>query len=368
MLDHGEGALGLFWLALRELVEVGCLGGNEEHGRCIFTSSYTGAAANTSSCVECFVSKLLIDWHGVRVWCRASTDVDEAAGRHDAVKCRAVRDKVFDNWECLGAEWLDPDGFAVLELAHVKLAGGDALLFGVWHAVDGERAHATDAFTTVVVKVDWVATIIDDALAEFGTVDILINNAGILRDKSFKKMDLEDWDIVMDVHLNGTAYVTHAAWPIMYDKGYGRIVMTSSTSGIYGNFGQANYGAAKMGMLGFINVLAIEGATKNVRVNGLAPGAATRLIATIPGRQDLDPDNPAPEAHPQLVTPAVLLMASENAPTGKVIQASGGNFSVCAVYNNQNIDLGLDVTYEDLETNAERLFDMSTAREGWNIR
>ncbi|MEE2783984.1 MAG: SDR family NAD(P)-dependent oxidoreductase [Pseudomonadota bacterium] len=211
-------------------------------------------------------------------------------------------------------------------------------------------------------------SIIDDALAEFGTVDILINNAGILRDKSFKKMDLEDWDIVMDVHLNGTAYVTHAAWPIMYDKGYGRIVMTSSTSGIYGNFGQANYGAAKMGMLGFINVLAIEGATKNVRVNGLAPGAATRLIATIPGRQDLDPDNPAPEAHPQLVTPAVLLMASENAPTGKVIQASGGNFSVCAVYNNQNIDLGLDVTYEDLETNAERLFDMSTAREGWNIR
>ena len=211
-------------------------------------------------------------------------------------------------------------------------------------------------------------SIIDDALAEFGTVDILINNAGILRDKSFKKMDLEDWDIVMDVHLNGTAYVTHAAWPVMYDKGYGRIVMTSSTSGIYGNFGQANYGAAKMGMLGFINVLAIEGATKNVRVNGLAPGAATRLIATIPGREDLDPDNPAPEAHPQLVTPAVLLMASENAPTGKVIQASGGNFSVCAVYNNQNIDLGLDVTYEDLETNAERLFDMSTAREGWNIR
>ncbi|MCS5571599.1 MAG: SDR family NAD(P)-dependent oxidoreductase, partial [Pseudomonadales bacterium] len=97
-------------------------------------------------------------------------------------------------------------------------------------------------------------SIIEDAVAEFGTVDILINNAGILRDKSFKKMELEDWDIVMDVHLNGTAYVTHAAWPIMYDKGYGRIVMTSSTSGIFGNFGQANYGAAKMGMLGFINV------------------------------------------------------------------------------------------------------------------
>lgn len=211
-------------------------------------------------------------------------------------------------------------------------------------------------------------SIIDDAVSEFGTVDILINNAGILRDKSFKKMALEDWDIVMDVHLNGTAYVTHAAWPIMYEKGYGRIVMTSSTSGIYGNFGQANYGAAKMGMLGLINVLAIEGATKNVRVNGLAPGAATRLIATIPGREDLDPENPDPSAHPKLVTPAVLLMASENAPTGKVIQASGGNFSVCAVFNNENLNLGLEVTYEDLEANAERLFDMSAAEEGWNIR
>ena len=211
-------------------------------------------------------------------------------------------------------------------------------------------------------------SIIDDAVAEFGTVDILINNAGILRDKSFKKMPLEDWDIVMDVHLNGTAYVTHAAWPIMYDQGYGRIVMTSSTSGIYGNFGQANYGAAKMGMLGLINVLAIEGATKNIRVNGLAPGAATRLIATIPGREDLDPDNPDPSAHPKLVTPAVVLMASENAPTGKVIQASGGRFSVCAVFNNQNVDLGLDVTYEDLEANRDQLFDMSAAEEGWNIR
>ena len=97
-------------------------------------------------------------------------------------------------------------------------------------------------------------SIIDDAVAEFGTVDILVNNAGILRDRTFKKMPLDDWDIVMDVHLNGTAYVTYAAWPIMYEKQWGRIVLTSSTSGIYGNFGQANYGAAKMGMVGLMNV------------------------------------------------------------------------------------------------------------------
>jgi NAD(P)-dependent dehydrogenase (short-subunit alcohol dehydrogenase family) len=209
-------------------------------------------------------------------------------------------------------------------------------------------------------------SISDDAVAEFGTVDILINNAGILRDKSFKKMSLDDWDLVMDVHLNGSAYVTHAAWPIMYEKNYGRIVLTSSTSGIYGNFGQANYGAAKMGMLGLINVLAIEGASKNIRVNGLAPSAATRLIATIPGREDLDPENPDPDAHPKLVTPAVLLMVSEDAPNGKVIQAGGGRFSTCAVFNNVDLELGIDADYEDLLEHKDQLLDMSGALEGWN--
>ena len=210
-------------------------------------------------------------------------------------------------------------------------------------------------------------SIIDDAVAEFGTVDILVNNAGILRDKSFKNLDLDDWDIVMDVHLNGSAYVTHAAWPIMYAKNYGRIVMTSSTSGIYGNFGQANYGAAKMGMLGLINVLAIEGASKNIRVNGLAPGAETRLIGTIPGRE-VDPENPRPEAHPKLVTPAVILMCSEDAPNGKIIQASGGRFSTCAIFNNEEVELGVGATYEDLLARKDELLDMSAASEGWTWR
>jgi NAD(P)-dependent dehydrogenase (short-subunit alcohol dehydrogenase family) len=208
-------------------------------------------------------------------------------------------------------------------------------------------------------------SIIDDAVAAFGTVDILVNNAGILRDKTFKKMPLDDWDIVMDVHLNGTAYVTHAAWPIMYEKNYGRIVFTSSSSGIFGNFGQANYGAAKMGMLGFMNVLALEGRSKNVRVNTLAPAAATRLINTIPGREE-DLDNPDPDRHPKLVTPAVLLMCSEDAPTGKVIQAGNGRFSTCAIFNNQDIELGAGVTYEDLLARKDELLDMSNAEEGWS--
>ncbi len=211
-------------------------------------------------------------------------------------------------------------------------------------------------------------SIIDDAVAEFGTIDILVNNAGILRDKSFKNMSLDDWDLVMDVHLNGTAYVTHAAWPIMYANGYGRIVMTSSTSGIYGNFGQANYGAAKMGMLGLINVLAIEGAAKNIRVNGLAPSAATRLIAMIPGREDLNVDDPDPEVHPRLVTPAVLLMCAQDAPNGTIIQAGGGRFSTCAIFNNDELELGAQATYEDLLERKEELLDMSAAQQGWSLR
>jgi len=207
-------------------------------------------------------------------------------------------------------------------------------------------------------------SIIDDAVAEFGTVDILVNNAGILRDKSFKNLTLDDWDIVMDVHLNGSAYVTHAAWPIMYGKNYGRIVLTSSTSGIYGNFGQANYGAAKMGMLGLMNVLALEGAAKNVRVNCLAPAAETRLIGTIPGRE-VNPDNPDPARHPRLVTPAVLLMCSEDAPNGVVIQAGNGRFSTAAIFNNEDVELGVDVTYEDLLDRKDELLDMSRATQGW---
>lgn len=207
-------------------------------------------------------------------------------------------------------------------------------------------------------------SIIDDAVAEFGTVDILINNAGILRDKSFKKLELNDWDIVMDVHLNGSAYVTHAAWPIMYEKQYGRIVFTSSTSGIYGNFGQANYGAAKMGMLGLANVLAQEGRSKNIRVNVLAPAAETRLIGTIPGR-DVNPDDPSPMSHPKLVTPAVMLMVAEDAPTNVCIQAGNGRYSTCAIFNNNDIQFGADVTYEDLVERKDELLDMSAATQGW---
>ncbi len=207
-------------------------------------------------------------------------------------------------------------------------------------------------------------SIITDAVDAYGTIDILVNNAGILQDKSFKNMTLDEWDLVMNVHMNGTAYVTHAAWPIMYEKNYGRIICTSSGSGIWGNFGQANYGAAKMAMLGFMNVLALEGRSHNIHVNCLAPGAATRMTASIPGRDEVDVDNPPPERAPSLVTPAVIYMASEDAPTGKTFQASSGNFSMASMYSNEGSSLGVDATFESFHENLEAITDMSKAEEG----
>jgi NAD(P)-dependent dehydrogenase (short-subunit alcohol dehydrogenase family) len=213
-----------------------------------------------------------------------------------------------------------------------------------------------------VATMEGAQSIIDDAVSAFGTVDILINNAGILRDKSFKNMDMGDWDIVMDVHLNGSGYVTRAAWPIMLENRYGRIVFTSSTSGIFGNFGQANYGAAKMGMLGIMNVLAIEGLSKNIKVNTLAPAAETRLIGTIPG-VEVNPDDPDPMRHPKLVTPAVILMASEDAPTGMTFHAGNGKFSRSATFVNESLEFDADVTYEDLLAKKDQLIDMSSCTE-----
>jgi NAD(P)-dependent dehydrogenase (short-subunit alcohol dehydrogenase family) len=227
----------------------------------------------------------------------------------------------------------------------IKAAGGEAI-----------------ANKASVSSKEGAQSIIDDAVSAYGTVDVLVNNAGILRDKSFKNMDMADWDMVMDVHLNGSGYVTRAAWPIMYKKNYGRIVFTSSTSGVFGNFGQANYGAAKMGMLGLMNVLAIEGLSKNIRVNCLAPAAETRLIGTIPGR-DVDPDNPDPMRHPRLVTPVVLLMCAEDAPTGQTFHAGNGRFSRSATFVNKALEFGADVTFEDLQEKKDQLIDMSSSRE-----
>jgi NAD(P)-dependent dehydrogenase (short-subunit alcohol dehydrogenase family) len=207
------------------------------------------------------------------------------------------------------------------------------------------------------------AQMVQDAVNAFGTVHILVNNAGILRDMTFRKMTLDDFDEVVKVHLTGTAYVTHAAWPIMYEQRYGRIVFTSSGSGIFGNFGQGNYGAAKMGMVGLMNVLTQEGSRRNVNVNCLAPSAVTRMTASVKGR-DVDADNPPPERDPSKVTPAVLFMCSEDAPSGKIIQAGGGRFASIGVYSNKAVDFGAEADYEKFLAAKDLILDMSTAKEG----
>ncbi len=202
--------------------------------------------------------------------------------------------------------------------------------------------------------------IVETAVKEYGTVDILINNAGILRDKSFKKMTLDEWDLVINVHLNGSAYVTWHAWPIMYEKNYGRIMFTSSVSGILGSFGQANYGAAKMGMVGLMNNLCREGASHNIHVNCLSPGAATRMTASVPG-SEIDADEPDEKSHPKLVSPAVLYMVSEDAPNGRIIQAAGGRFASDMVFSNKGVELDLDATWEDVAENSDTILDVDSA-------
>jgi NAD(P)-dependent dehydrogenase (short-subunit alcohol dehydrogenase family) len=166
-----------------------------------------------------------------------------------------------------------------------------------------------------------VTSMVAEAAEKWGRVDVLVNNAGILRDKTFVKMDLSDFELVLDVHLKGTVNCTKAVWEMMKEQQYGRIVMTSSSSGIYGNFGQTNYGAAKMGIVGFMNSLALEGQKYGIHVNSLAPIAATRMT------EDLMPENVLQLLKPEYVTPAVVFMGSQDAPTRQIIAAGAGVFA-----------------------------------------
>lgn len=199
-------------------------------------------------------------------------------------------------------------------------------------------------------------SMVDDAMKAWGRVDILINNAGILRDKSFAKMSLDDFQIVMDVHLTGAVNCTHAVWPIMREQNYGRILMTTSPTGLYGNFGQTNYGAAKLAQVGFMHSLKIEGAKNNIHTNTIAPVAATRMT------QDLIPEAAQEKLGPELVTPAAIFLVSENAPNGVILQAQGGRFSIACIVENTGIDLGIDADADDVADNYEKIIDMTEVK------
>ncbi len=217
---------------------------------------------------------------------------------------------------------------------------------------NGGTAVANDASVT---DFDAVQAMVDETVANWGRIDILVNNAGILRDKTFSKLELENWHAVIDVHLTGSLNATKCVWPIMVEQGYGRIVMTTSTSGLFGNFGQSNYGAAKLGLVGFMNTLRFEGAKYNVFTNAIAPIAATRMTVELPGFEDS-----AEKLAPELVTPAVVFLCSEKAPNGRIIQAAGGRYYSADVRENVGVDLGLGASVEDIEENIETILDMSS--------
>ncbi|ASK33564.1 SDR family oxidoreductase [Alloalcanivorax mobilis] len=226
-------------------------------------------------------------------------------------------------------------------VAEIIAAGGEAIADGA----DVSNREQVNAL---------VKTTVD----KWGRIDILVNNAGILRDKSFVKMSDDDWDKVVAVHLTGSALCSHAVWPVMREQGYGRIVMTTSTSGLYGNFGQANYGAAKMAVAGLMNTLHIEGEKYDIRVNCVAPTAATRMT------EDLMPKEVLALLEPGEITPAVLFLASDQAPSRRIILAGAGCYAMVRLMESEGIYLDRDQRTPDaIAAQFEQLGDMSNARE-----
>jgi NAD(P)-dependent dehydrogenase (short-subunit alcohol dehydrogenase family) len=219
-------------------------------------------------------------------------------------------------------------------VAEIQAAGGEAIANG---------ASVTDFAA--------VQAMVAEAMAKWGRIDILVNNAGILRDKSFAKMEIADFALVMDVHLMGAVNCTKAVWAIMNEQKYGRIVMTTSSSGLYGNFGQSNYSAAKMALVGLMQTLSIEGAKNDIRVNCLAPTAATRMTEGLMSEEVLA------ALKPEAVVPAMLVMVSENAPNRTILCAGAGTFEAAHITMTQGVHIGLSGDAPELL--AEKLAEVT---------
>lgn len=221
-------------------------------------------------------------------------------------------------------------------------------------AAGGEAVASFDGVDTP----ESAAKIVDQAIDAFGRIDVVINNAGILRDVSFHKLGLDDWDAVLRVHLGGTMYVTRAAWPHLRHQTFGRIVNTTSAAGLYGNFGQANYAAAKMGIVGLTKTLAQEGKKYDIRANVIAPVAKSRMTETI-----LDAATLA-KLEPKLVSPLVAYLASEQcAETGEVYAVGGGYVSRVAVVEGEGTFFaGSELTPEQIAASWAQINDLEEAR------
>ncbi|MEI9964960.1 MAG: SDR family NAD(P)-dependent oxidoreductase [Caulobacteraceae bacterium] len=224
---------------------------------------------------------------------------------------------------------------ALKVVEEIKAAGGDAIADG--------GSVSDDAGAENLVK---------RAVDAFGRIDILVANAGILRDKSFAKMEVADFQAVMAVHLMGTVKPLHHAWPLMRAQQYGRVVVTTSSTGLYGNFGQANYGAAKSSLVGLMRTLAIEGARDNIKVNAICPVAATRMT------EHLIPPPILEKIKPEYVSPGVAYLASEEAPAGVILTAAAGAFAMARMYETEGVYLGEDgLSAEAVRDNWARIAD-----------
>jgi NAD(P)-dependent dehydrogenase (short-subunit alcohol dehydrogenase family) len=229
---------------------------------------------------------------------------------------------------------------ALAVVEEIRKAGGTAVANG---------ANVTDF--------EQVQAMVAQAKSEFGSVDVLINNAGILRDKSFSKMEMADFRAVVDVHLMGSVYCTKAVWEIMRAQNYGRILMTTSSSGLFGNFGQANYGAAKVALVGLMNMLTLEGAKNNIKINTLAPIAATRMT------EDVLPEQLLKAIQPEQVTPGALFLVSENAPNKVILSAGGGAFSAARIVDTAPVYFPAgELSPEAIAERFAQVSDWSTAR------
>ena len=220
-------------------------------------------------------------------------------------------------------------------VAEIKAAGGEAISNG--------SSVTDDAGVALMIK---------QAMDTWGRIDILIANAGILRDKSFSKMDMADFELVVNVHLMGTVKPVKAVWEIMKEQNYGRIVVTTSSSGMYGNFGQSNYGAAKLGIIGFMNTIKLEGQKNNIHINAISPVAATRMT------ENLMPAEVLERLKPEYVTPGVVYLASEEAPNGAILTAGAGAFALSRIYETEGVYLGEGgLSVEEVRDNWAKIAD-----------